>query len=576
MRVQKALLRNQEIIFYITMCFLSCFAFRQYISSFSGYMIYTAVIGVVSLLGYYLYEKYTIRRKIRKSPLVAIVLLGIFIMQCLYVIAGEMIYCGFKSDAVQWIFSLLIFMIPICSAVYLYRMWKKQLVTVEELIRVTIFIGFLFRLLYIQFTDINILSRQNDTIAFTNGGGHLGYLWHIWANGTLPNVDPRSLWEFSQPPLYYILCGYWIKISTWLGVPNLEASENLQMFSLLCVNLTSVYLDKILIKMDIKPLYRLWGQLAFLCLPYFTYLSGAANNDVLFVLLTVMVFYYMICWYEKKKVWLLMVSAVLTGLLVMTKLSGGLIAPAILALFILRFVKDKGERGKHIVEYLLFGAVSLPIGLWWNVRNAVRFQMPFFYTNEPDIGSVQYIPDYSIWQRLFDLENQLNHLYIELFNTSPNVDHNIIISTMKTMVFTHSVEYLLTPVTKFWGVVLFWSVVVGVVIAIICGMVGMFKSSQKIYLKVVWIVYLLTNIIFYLYYNVEYPFVHTMHVRYILPVFVIGVPWGVEGGKYLLNKIPGAKTKKICCGVGIGYVLVVFAVLQAYIIEILIQTDVIW
>lgn len=576
MRVKKALLLNQEIIFYITMCFLSCFAFRQYISSFSGYMIYTAVIGVVSLLGYYLYEKYTIRRKIRKSPLVAIVLLGIFIMQCLYVIAGEMIYCGFKSDAVQWIFSLLIFMIPICSAVYLYRMWKKQLVTVEELIRVTIFIGFLFRLIYVQFTDINILSRQNDTIAFTNGGGHLGYLWHIWANGTLPNVDPRSLWEFSQPPLYYILCGYWIKISTWLGVPNLEASENLQMFSLLCVNLTSVYLDKILIKMDIKPLYRLWGQLAFLCLPYFTYLSGAANNDVLFVLLTVMVFYYMICWYEKKKVWLLMVSAVLTGLLVMTKLSGGLIAPAILALFILRLVKDKGERGKHIVEYLLFGAVSLPIGLWWNVRNAVRFQMPFFYTNEPDIGSVQYIPDYSIWQRLFDLENQLNHLYIELFNTSPNVDHNIIISTMKTMVFTHSVEYLLTPVTKFWGVVLFWSVVVGVVIAIICGMVGMFKSSQKIYLKVVWIVYLLTNIIFYLYYNVEYPFVHTMHVRYILPVFVIGVPWGVEGGKYLLNKIPGAKTKKICCGVGIGYVLVVFAVLQAYIIEILIQTDVIW
>ena len=576
MRVKKALLRNQEIIFYIIMCFLSCFAFRQYISSFSGYMIFTAVTGVVALLGYYLYEKYTIRRNVKKSPLVAIVLFDIFIMQCLYVIAGEMIYCGFKSDAVQWIFSLLIFMIPICSAVYLYRMWKKQLVTVEELISVTIFISFLFRLIYVQFTDINILSRQNDTIAFTNGGGHLGYLWHIWANGTLPNVDPRSLWEFSQPPLYYILCGYWIKISTWLGVPNLEASENLQMFSLLCVTLTSVYLDKILIKMDIKPLYRLWGQLAFLCLPHFTYLSGAANNDVLFVLLTVMVFYYVICWYEKKKVWLLMVSAVLTGLLVMTKLSGGLIAPAILALFILRFVKDKGERGKRIVEYLLFGAVSLPIGLWWNVRNAVRFQMPFFYTNEPDIGSVQYIPDYSIWQRLFDLENQLNHLYIELFNTSPNVDHNIIISTMKTMVFTHSVEYLLTPVTKFWGVVLFWSVVVGVVIAIICGMVGMFKSSQKMYLKVVWIVYLLTNIIFYLYYNVEYPFVHTMHVRYILPVFVIGVPWVVEGGKYLLNKIPGAKTKKVCCGVGIGYVLVVFAVLQAYIIEILIQTDVIW
>lgn len=574
--MKKALLRNREIIFYIIMCFLSCFAFRQYISSFSGYMILTTITGVISLLGYYFYEKYTIRRNVRKSPLVAIVLFGIFIMQCLYVIAGEMIYCGFKSDAVQWIFSVLIFIIPICSAVYLYRMWKKQLVTVEELIRVTIFIGFLFRLIYVQFTDINILSRQNDTIAFTNGGGHLGYLWYVWANGTVPNVDPRSLWEFSQPPLYYILCGYWIKISTWLGVPNLEASENLQMFSLLCVTLTSVYLDKILIKMDIKPLNRLGGQLAFLCLPYFTYLSGAANNDVLFVLLTVMVFYYVICWYEKKKVWLLMVSAVLTGLLVMTKLSGGLIAPAILALFILRFVKDKGERGKRIVEYLLFGVVSLPIGLWWNVRNAVRFQMPFFYTNEPDIGSVQYIPDYSIWQRLFDLENQLNHLYIELFNTSPNVDHNIIISTMKTMVFTHSVEYLLSPVTKFWGVVLFWSVVVGVVIAIICGMVGMFKSSQKMYLKVVWIVYLLTNIIFYLYYNVEYPFVHTMHVRYILPVFVIGVPWALEGGKYLLNKIPGAKTKKVCCGVGIGYVLVVFAVLQAYIIEILIQTDVIW
>ena len=106
--MKKALLRNREIIFYIIMCFLSCFAFRQYISSFSGYMIFTAVTGVVSLIVYYFYEKYTIRRNIRKSPLVAIVLIGIFIMQCLYVIAGEMIYCGFKSDAVQWIFSVLI------------------------------------------------------------------------------------------------------------------------------------------------------------------------------------------------------------------------------------------------------------------------------------------------------------------------------------------------------------------------------------------------------------------------------------------------------------------------------------
>lgn len=570
---QRISVHNKYIIIYIFACLLACFAFNQVIPSYGAYTIFMAVTGILGVLYYYFYERYMIKKEKTPSVMIPVILIGVFITQCLYVIEGEMINCGFHADMIQWIYTILLFMGIVCVGFILLRLYHKGKLNAEQMISVMIFMAFMFHLLYAQFTGIANPARQNDTIQFTNGGGHLGYIWHVWAYGTLPQTDPRTMWEFSQPPLYYLLSGYWIKVSTILGIPILKTSENIQFFSVLCVTVTTIYIDKIMVIMKLKPEKRLWGILLISCLPYVTYLSGAVNNDVLFVLLTVMAFYYAVKWYEQPKLSFLITDAVITGLLVMTKSSGALVAPAITGLFVMRLVKDRDKWRRRVAEYLLFGLISLPIGLWWNVRNMIRFDMPFLYVNEPSTDSVQYIPEYSVLERLFDVKNQLNHIYIELFNTSPNVDHNIIISTFKTLTFTHSTEMMSSDVSFFWGYILFLFTIVLVLFMMAFGILGLLKGNAEKHQKIAWLILLISYLAFYMYFNLSYPFVHTMHARYILPIFLIGIPWMLVGMEWLWNtKISsGPNLKKVVKVAFVVYAFSYFAVSQCYIQEILVQ-----
>lgn len=565
--------QNKWILFYLVATLVACFSFGQLINSYGTYTLFTTAVGICLAVGYYIYEKRQNKKEQLPSPCVAVICIGVFVVQCFYVIVGEMINCVYKSDTVQWPFSILLVIGIITIAMVFCRQYKKGKIDAEQMIAIIIFITFLFRLIYTQFTWSANLSRQNDTIAFTNGGGHLGYIWHLWANGQLPQCDPRSMWEFSQPPFYYIVSAIWVKINTVLGVPLSKVAENIQILSLFFVTVTTIYLDKIMIKMKLSATKRLWGIVLFSCIPYFTYLAGAVNNDVLMLLLTVMTFYYAMRWYESPSWHLLIIEAILTGLLVMTKSSGALIAPAIVVVFLFRMVKDKNERVKRLVQYLVFGVISLPIGLWWNVRNMMRFDMPFLYVNEPSKESVQYIPDYSIWQRLFDVDQQLNHLYTELVNTNTDVDHNIIISTIKTLVFTQSHEMMKTDVTYFYGLLLFVYTVIFVIVLVGFGFVGLIKANVDVYQKLMWLALSISYIVFYLYFNISYPFVHTMHARYLLPLFVVGVPWMILGMSHFRQIISEKKVfvNKIMFPVLVSYAISYYGVLQTYMIQILIQ-----
>ena len=564
---------NTDIVFYLLASVIACFFFSQIIDTFGEYVIFMAIFGTAEAIFFYLYERYMLKKDKKPSELVKIILIGIFILQILYVVVGEMIFCFFNADNIQWIFSGVLFVCIVGASIVIAKQYGKGKLSGEQTVAAAVFIAFLFHLLYAQFTGITNINRQNDTIAFTNGGGHLGYIWHVWAYGNLPQVDPRSMWEFSQPPLYYLLCGYWIKLSTLLGIPTIKAAENMQFISVLCVTLTTIYMDKIMVKMHLSPSKRVWGVACISLLPYFTYLSGAVNNDVLLLLFTVMSFYYAICWYQNPKLSTLVLNAVITGLLVMSKSSGALVAPAIAALFLMRFIKDKDMRGQRALQYLLYGAISLPIGLWWNIRNMIRFDMPFLYVNEPSTDSIQYIPDYTVWERLFGFRNQLNHLYTDLFNTSENVDYNIVIGTLKTLTFTHSSEMMQTSLTRTFGLILFIFTIMLVVLMVAFGLIGLIKGETEKHQKIAWSVLWISYILFYLKFNLDYPFVHTIHARYLLPIFVIGIPWMLVGMQWVwrhsLDKREKAKKfVKIIMG---SWMVAYFGVLQCFICQLLVH-----
>lgn len=518
-------------------CFISCFAFSQFMKSFSSYTIFLSTISIIVLVIYFIFENIQRRKGKTVSSFYLTVIWIVFATFVIYIVIGEMIYCNLKNNMLQWFFTGIIFVLIICMLCGIWHNVVQQKLSKTEMIEILIIVGFLFRLLYVEFTDVTNLSRQNDAIMFTQGGGHLGYIWTIWNTGELPQSDPRELWEFYQPPFYYLVCGLWVKINSFFNVPIISIAENIQLVSLFCVTGTTIVVDKIIEKQQFSENSRIAMIIFLMIIPYFTYLSGAVNNDSMLLFLFVLSIYFALEWYREPSILRLILTALFTGLTVMSKLSGSLIAPAILFLFGLRLYKDKGKRWKRVIEYLLFGTISLPLGLWWNVRNMIRFNMPFVYFCEASRKSVQYIPSYTVFERFFDFKNQLNQIYIDFFNSSPNVDHNIFVSTIKTLTFTHSGEAGCTPVTMFWGTVVFIFTVLIVLVMVGFGSSYIFGKDTQRDVKVFYTIIIISQLAFYIYFNLRHPFVHNMHARYVLPAIVMGVAMMVGGYNAFMKKI---------------------------------------
>ena len=540
----------KELLFRLLFCFADCFLLGFIMNQYKWSMpIYT---GLLSLLFIFLAVAFFIitKRRKEKESVYRIVLIDTILFFVLFVIFKELTLI-FPVFPVKWqiIVAIVLSLLVGINCIIVFLYYKTNKIEITDLVYLLGFFAFLFRAMYALFNPIINVSRQHDTIAFTNGGGHLGYIWQIWAYGKNPDVDPRTLWEFYQPPFYYLICGYWVKIYTLLRVPIAEAAENIQLFSLFCVTGTGIVLDEI-VKCLCDNRNRIIAAILFAVCPLFTYLAGSVNNDALLLFMFSLSVFAIIHWFKTLSWKWIIVSAVFVGLSTMTKISGSLIAPAILFLFVVQIVKNKNKRAVLFGQYVLFGFISLPLGLWWNVRNVLKFQMPFFWFNPANTNSIQYIPDYSAFQRLFGLHNQLNHLYVEIFNTSENVDYNIILTTFKTIVFTCSSEINLTVVTQIMGTILFILSVIIVIVMLILGIYNIIRDIRNEKNLFIYHIFMALCVISYLIFYIRFifsePFVHTMHARYIMPAIFI---WILSASLNNSDALNGVKNRETICAI---------------------------
>lgn len=541
--------RNHTVLFRLLLCLFVCFllgiCMNQYHLPMSVYTGLLSVLFILFLVGYY----FAVKKYKQYEILLRLVLINVILFFVFYIVFYEITLIVYDFSL---LWQLIIVAIPtgivLFDVIYTGYNYRRGKIKGTEIIYLISFLTFLFRAMYALYNPISNVSRQHDTIAFTNGGGHLGYIWHIWAYSKIPDVDPRTLWEFYQPPLYYLICGYWTKIYTILHIPIIESAENIQLFSLFCVTGTGIVMDGLLKRIGGNIKSRIIGALLFSVIPLFTYLAGSVNNDALLLFLFFLSYYEVIVWYQDGKIGRFILSALFTGFTVMTKISGSLIVFPILVLFLSKLIKKKD--GKLLLQYLLFGVISLPLGLWWNVRNSIRFDMPFVYFHEASRESVQFIPDFSALSRVFDLKNQLNHPYIDIFNTSPNVDHNLIISTAKTAVFTSSADVMFSIVTQILGWILLILTIIGMlfglVFIVIEGIKYLHKEKRISEYSIALILIIVSQIVFYLYFNYAHTFVHNMHARYIMPAIIAFVLlFSKRVGLFIENRLGIANKTRI-------------------------------
>ncbi|MBR1751289.1 MAG: glycosyltransferase family 39 protein, partial [Ruminococcus sp.] len=399
--------------------------------------------------------------------------------------------------------------------------------------------SFMMKFYYVYLSSC--YTRQHDVHGFGGESGHAGYMEYILFNHKLPDFDVREVWQYCHPPLHHIICALWIDINeNLLGIGHNPARESLQTLTLfysMCIVITAY---RILKQFDLKGAALYIPMIIIAFHPAFIMFSGSINNDVLSVAFMMGAFLCTIRWYRGQDFIDLMKIALCVGLGMMTKLSAALVAPPIAVVFLIVFIKKIKEQGSAaaynmITEFAVFGAVCVPLGLWFEIKNYVKYKVPITYVQEMPKNVTQFIGKQNFITRITDFSSKQFsspfEQWLQVTESGERVGYNEyspLVTLLKNSLYG---EYInesnyglsILPNSMMICKLFFW---LGVVIAAVCFFLMIFNLSNKCGLTPTektffgsFYAMLMLN-----FYNMakDYPFTCRMNFRYITPTVIIG------------------------------------------------------
>lgn len=431
--------------------------------------------------------------------------------------------------------------------------------------------GFVLRAVMVLFTPLNF--HQHDVSGFGAGfqGFHDDYIMYIYENWALPDGDVRDLGQLYHPPLHYILSAVFFKINSVIFPARAGEINVLKTLPFIWSSGLVLFSYKILrhFKLEGAPLIV---ALCFVCFhPQTIFLAIQVNNDALGLMLFTAAVYLALKWYEKTELTTILFIALSIGCAMMTKLSMGFSAFPVGFLFLAKLVgsvkqkekKDTVKPGKLMKQFVLFGVLVVPLGLWFPIRNFVEHGTPFTYVFTIDSTAGQDVGQYSAVQRLFmPSAESLKMPFLTMAQTKPALDYNMFLALLKTSVFderSFDSRYLLT--------------VGGLLLAAACLMVVLCKLSA-LYLTVKQVrgknitagfisLLILCAVLVgcYIKFCFGYPVVCTQAFRYVAPVLpAAGVFLGLTASN-LWKKLPA---KIVITGLVAVFTVLTFMFYGAY------------
>lgn len=413
------------------------------------------------------------------------------------------------------LFTLSVIIISIIASIILKR---KNLYTAKWEIFFAFLSIFAIYIGYISYTPF--WARQHDSRNFVDYqyGGHFGYIGYIFYNNHLPIGSPKDYWCFYNPPLFYIISTIFMKIQTLFNFTIEEGLENLQLLSCLYTIIFDIYVYRILKELNIQKMLK--SLLLFVGLsPAIVIMSGSLNNDILSIMLSTMAIFYCIKWYQNDSLKDLIKIAFTISFAIMTKISSALIAVAIACVFLAKVIQNRKDIIKYIKYFSLFALISLPIGLWFPIKNLILYDVPITYVQSVDEDNDANISHYSVLERLFTISS--NHLdTINIDMSKENAEYNLFITTLKSFVVDEQIDCN-NDILKICVPLIFYFSV-GIAILFIINLVYILKNYKEINDK--WILFFLIlfglEIISYIKFCFDYPFTFTMNFRYIVPTLI--------------------------------------------------------
>lgn len=393
----------------------------------------------------------------------------------------------------------------------------------NKIIILILILACLVRVIYIAETAIS--DRQHDVIGENR---HLDYILTIYQTNSLPDSNET---QFYHPPLHHIISATWLKLVDGIIQEQDVLLESLQCVTLCYSMLLIIVIYKILKELNIKGKYKNIILILMAFHPTFIILSGSINNDLLSILLIFYVMYRLIRWHKCQNIKNTISLAIFTGLAVMAKTSGAIVSIPIIYIFLLDFyrsIKKTKEKkkiiGRYFGLYIIFGIISLSIGLWYPIRNYILFNQPILYVLDPNSESL-YVGNYSLLSRLLPISSEI---FTQFGNTS--TDYNIPTFLLKSSLFGEW-EWGYSQIGEILYCLALYSNIIVVVISLysmIKVMISKRKNKRNIVFNNLFFLLYITNIISFILMNIKLPYGCSMDFRYIVPSIFVGAYFIVE------------------------------------------------
>ncbi len=386
--------------------------------------------------------------------------------------------------------------------------------------------GFILRLNYCLYTVVSSTTRhrQHDVYDFGSEKGHAGYIEFFYNNGfKLPDFDPTTRAQFYHPPLHHFLAALWMRLLTTFGASYERAIGSIQFLTLFYSCCVMVVSERILDALNIikKPKIIALAIIAFH--PSTMLIAGSINNDGLAFLFMMLSIYTAIRWYKDPTIKNILLIALSIGAGMSAKLSAALVALPIALLFLIKLIKDKKRLTDNIGQFCIFGCVCLPLGLWFSVRNFIKYKVEFTYVPRLADTSDQYIGFHTAYERLFDLSyDPFENVFLNRVHTGAEYfEYNPFVSIIKTSLFgEYKYENVPTAVCRVLLILNMVLIALSIIAMIYCCVTKSKYLDRDMKLFIV--SYHLLLFVNFIVFAFNYPHNCSMDFRYILPTMITG------------------------------------------------------
>ena len=393
----------------------------------------------------------------------------------------------------------------------------------ETIISLLVMAGFWLRLGRVLTTPLGGVY-QHDVQYFTNDMkrmAHDTYILWFRDNLLLPDFDIRDFGEFYHPPLHYFLSGMFLRLNSLLFPALAENYHCIKILTLTYSSVSSLVLIKILKEMGVKDGPLSVGAMLAVFFPGFSLIASSVNNDILSVMLSLLSLYFAVVWYKKPSMKGIIYTGLAIGLAMMSKLSAGFMAFPVGFLFLLGFIKSKTKKD-IFKEFVVFALITFPLGLWFPLRNYIRWGVPFTFVHELDKSAkVQSLAEFSTFDRLFTNDPAISVFPYVILNEKEK-DYNIFRVLLKTSLFderqhlNHSFDLLFGTVILNLLRILLVIMLAGMVIAVIRAVKKKDRAAETAFAGIIFTVMLVSFVLFCLRYQVFC----SMNFRYVIPLLV--------------------------------------------------------